>query len=493
MTNKGRGIAMSQVDSIADGPVPAASGVVTARSAPAPAASAPPATMSVETEISPPGVASALFWMLPGPSAFLDRLAGLLNGHRAVAIHLSERTVLGHNGLIDHALARCHFDSGPGAGPVMLRVHDASQIDCDVAQHLCASDGQRQIGGVRLADWHTRARRAENAPASPSTFVLRPRGEEALQSAWTYLQEFVEALPGSHGNTRLILVRIDNEPGWSDADLVALRATGQFQAVFYDGALGPDEMRAYLGMRLAIGGTGAAELGPSRLFEFPKRRLARSLIAEYAGFDAHFAEALMRMSEPELMALPESLGILATRLPVSDAVWRQTSEKAGTVIEIDGEYVVHTLHEWHLACHTGPLQETAKRDLARKKWRAYLSALMPWFEEMRHELISELRSLLLAHLAPTQGQRVRVDGRNGREFRTAVDDLECGDIAQMMKETPPLRGQTSRERTALNLCHKVSKVRNEIAHLRPPKADEIQTLIAALIDHRQEIAEAASP
>lgn len=449
-----------------------------------------PSGLSVETEISPPGVASALFWMLPRPSAFLERLAGVLNGHRAVAIHLSERTVLGHHGLIDRALARCHFD---GPAPVMLRVHDASQIDCDVAQHLCASEGRRQIGGLSLADWHTRARGAGVDALAPNTFVLRPRGEEALESAWSYLREFVEALPGSQGNTRLILVRIDNEPDWPSADLDALRASGQFQAISFDGALGPDEMRAYLGMRLAIAGPGSAEGGPQRLFEFPKRRLARSLIAEYAGFDAHFAEALMRMSEPELMALPESLGVLATRLPVSDAVWRQTSQQAGTVIQIDGEYVVHTLHEWHLACHPGQLQEPARRDLQRKKWRAYLSALMPWFEEMRHELIAELRSLLLSHLAPTQGQRVRVDERNGREWRTSVDDLECGDIAQMAKENPSLKGQTSRERTALNLCHKIAKVRNEIAHLRPPKADEIQTLIAALIDHRQEIAEALNP
>lgn len=444
----------------------------------------------METEISPPGVASALFWMLPGPTAFLDRLAGLLNGHRAVAIHLSERTVLGHHGLIDRALARCHFE---GRSPVVLRVHDASQIDCDVAQHLCISEGQRQIGGLGLADWHTRARGQGAEALAPSTFVLRPRGEEALQSAWAYLRDFVEALPGSQGNTRLILVRIDNEPGWSSTELAPLVTSGQFQAISFDGALGPDEMRAYLGMRLAIAGSGSAESEPSRLFAFPKRRLARSLIAEYSGFDAHFAEALMRMSEPELMALPESLGVLAMRLPVSDAVWRQTSEQAGTVTQIDGEYVVHTLHEWHLACHAGPLQEAARRDLQRKKWRAYLSALMPWFEELRHALIEELRSLLLSHLAPTYGERVRVDKRTGRERRTPVNELECGDIAAMTNEDPPLRAQTSRERTALDLCRKIAKVRNEIAHLRPPKADEIQTLIASLIDHRKEIAEAANP
>lgn len=449
-----------------------------------------PSGLSVETEISPPGVASALFWMLPGPSAFLDRLAGLLNGHRAVAIHLSERTVLGHHGLIDRALARCHFD---GPAPVMLRVHDASQIDCDVAQHLCASEGRRQIGGLSLADWHTRARGAGADALAPNTFVLRPRGEDALESAWSYLREFVEALPGSHGNTRIILVRTDNDPDWPSSELHPLFTSGQFQAISFDGALGPDEMRAYLGMRLAIAGSGSTEHGPSRLFEFPKRRLARSLIAEYAGFDAHFAEALMRMNEPELMALPESLGVLATRLPVSDAVWRQTSEQAGTVTQIDGEYVVHTLHEWHLACHAGTLQEMAKRDLQRKKWRAYLSALMPWFEELRHALIGELRSLLLSHLAPTSGERVRVDERTGRERRTPVDELECGDIAAMTKEGPPLRGQTSRERTALDLCHKIAKVRNEIAHLRPPKPDEVQKLIASLNDHCREVTDSLIP
>ena len=457
-----------------------------------PVAGAAAVGMSVETEIAPPGVASALFWMLPGPSDFLERLAGLLNAHRAVAVHLSERTVLGHQGLIERALTRSHFE---GMHPVMLRVHDASQIDCDIAQHLCASEARRQIGGLTLADWHTRERNqgssgSKGSPeVGPSTFVLRPRGEQALLAAWAYLRGFAEALPGSHGNTRLILVRIDNEPTWREEELKALRVTGHFEAVWFDGALGPDEMRAYLGMRLAIAGPGASPQGPDALFNFPMKRLARTLIAEFASFDAHFAEALMRMSEPELMALPESLGVLATRLPVSDAVWRQTSEQAGTLLEIEGLLIVHTLHEWHLACHAGPHQEFARRELQRKKWRAYLSALMPWFEEVRHELVVELRSLLLSHLAPTRGERVRVDDRTGRERRTVVDDLECGDIAAMTKEEPSLKGQTTRERTALNLCHRIARVRNEIAHLRPPKMEEIQTLISALNDHRREIEE----
>jgi hypothetical protein len=148
---------------------------------------------------------------------------------------------------------------------------------------------------------------------------------------------------------------------------------------------------------------------------------------------------------------------------------------------------VHTLHEWHLACHAGPHQEFARREFRRKKWRAHPSAPMPWSEQVRHEIVVKLRSLLLLHLAPTCGQRVRVDDRTGRQRRTMVDGLECGGIAAMTKEEPSLKGQTTRERLALNLCHRIARVRNEIAHLRPPRMEEIQTLMSALDDHRREI------
>ena len=59
----------------------------------------------------------------------------------------------------------------------------------------------------------------------------------------------------------------------------------------------------------------------------------------------------------------------------------------------------------------------------------------------------------------------------------------------MTKEDPPLKGQTTFERTAVNLCHRIARVRNEIAHLRPPKMDDIQTLISALNDRRRELGE----
>jgi hypothetical protein len=435
-----------------------------------------------ESDLAPPEAASTLFWMLPGPAAFLEHVTGLLNRHRSVAVHLRERTVLGHQTFVEKALSRAVFDGSDATSVVTLRVHDASQIACDIAEHLNSRDGSRQVSPTALGELHTRKQRAESGAAAPHTIVLRPRGHEALRAAWTYLGDFSSALPGSAGNTRIVLLRIDDDPTWSTTDLDQLRKTGHFEAAVFDGALTADEMASYLGMRMAIAGGGRGE---EDVFTLPTNRLARSLIAEFASFDAHFAEGLMRMHEDELMLLPQSLGALAARLPVSDTVWRQTSEERGTLTTIDGKTIVHTLHVWHLANHAGPHRDVAVKELARKRWRAHLTALMPWFEELRHALINELRPLLQQHLAPTHGERVRALRINGREMRTAIDDLECGDIAAMTRDDVPLRGRNQREREALNLSFKVSRVRNEIAHLRAPQLAELQKLIESLADFKR--------
>jgi hypothetical protein len=437
---------------------------------------------AAELEIAPSGPANTLFWMLPGPASLLEHVASLINHNRAVAVRLSERTVLGHQTFIELALARASFDGHDGADSVVLRVHDASQIDCDIAQHLCASDGRRQIGPAALAEWHTRRQRVEGERPAPRSFILRPRGEHAQKAAWVYLSEFTAALPGSSGNTRMVLLRVDNEPAWKNTDLEALGQTGQFAAAAFDGALGPDEMASYLGMRMAISGFAGAS---SSVYDFPMKRLARALIAEFAGFDAHFAEGLMRMSDAELMELPQSLGVVAGRLSVSDTVWRQTSPELGTLTTLEGRTIVHTLHAWHLASNAGPFQDYANKELSRKKWRAHLTALMPWFEELRHAIIDELRPVLSAHLAPSHGEKVRYLPHNGREVRIKIDDLECNDINAMTREEPKLQGRTMRDRTALDLCFKVAKVRNEIAHLRAPQWRDIQGLIESLQQHQR--------
>lgn len=428
-------------------------------------------------EIVIPGSATTLYWMLPGPNAFMEYVAGLLNQRRAVAIHLNERTVLGHQTLLDQALARAHFDSLP---VTLLRVYAASQIECDIAQHLCANNERQQISPAILADWHTRhlgGHVVDRAQESSHTFVLRPHGEEAMQVAWRYMQDFASALPGSLGNTRLILERSDKHESWPESELAPLRSSGHFASAQFDGALGPDEMTAYLGMRMAISGFSTQT---EDLFVFPTKRLFKALIAEFASFDAHFAEGLMQMSAEELMALPQSLGALASRLPVSDTVWRHTSTKLGTLLIVEGKTLVHTLHEWHLASHSGRYQATAIRELERKKWRAYLTSLMPWFEQLRHALIDNLKDLLSVHLAPTNGMRVRRNPETGQEWSIAIGDLECNDIASLTRGTAPIRARTFKESASLDLCARIGRVRNEIAHMRAPQVQDIQRMLASL-------------
>ncbi len=428
---------------------------------------------SDESEIVMPGVANNLFWMLPGPNAFLDQVTDLLSHHRAVVVHMAERTVLGHHLMVERALARAQFD---GAPPTTLRVHDASQIDCDIAQHLCVNDSRRHISPAMLTEWNTRSHQIQTGEAAPHTYVLRPRGSQALKAACEYLTEFAKALPDSKGNTRLILVRIDNDP---TSQTIALKnsARGQLATAVFEGALEPDEMHAYLGMRMAISGTDSADRD---VLHFPMNRLARALVAEFAGFDAHFAEGLMNMSDEELISLPHSLGALAARLPVSDTVWRQASEAT-----VQSETKVHTMYLWHLASHAGPHQRMAARELNRRTWCAQLYSLMPWFEQLRHTLIGNLRPLLSAYLAPTNGCRVRVNQYNGREYRTPIEELECNDIASMVRDELPLQPRTPTERAALDLCVRVGRVRNEIAHMRPPKVMDLQELLSELENYQR--------
>lgn len=428
----------------------------------------PPA---VDAEIAVPGSANNLFWMLPGPSAFMDKVTSLFTRQRAVAVHLAERTVLGHHLLTDRALAQSHFD---GAPPAMLRVHDASQIDCDIAQHL--GDGRKHISPSTLAEWNTQSHQQITGQVSPHTFALRPRGAQALKAAWTYLTEFAKALPNSGGNTRLILIRVDNDPTWDSRTLSKSLGDANLDVAFFDGALSADEMRAYIGMRIALSGRAGNQ---EDALSFPMKRLTRSLVGEFAGFDAHFAEGLIRMSDEELLELPRTLGALASRLAVSDTVWRQASN---TTVPSDAQ--VHTLYLWHLASHTGPHQKLAEQELNRKTWCAQLYSLMPWFEQLRHQLIAQLHPLLSAHLELTNGFKVRVNAYNGREFRTAIDDLECNDIASMARDDDPIRPRTTADRAALDLCSRVGRVRNEIAHMRPPQLQEIRDLISSLEAYR---------
>lgn len=138
------------------------------------------------------------------------------------------------------------------------------------------------------------------------------------------------------------------------------------------------------------------------------------------------------------------------------------------------------LHEWHLASHEGPMQEAAGRSIASRYWRAALHALMPWLEERRHRIVTILTPALEVYLAPTGGVR-RKNSRGDRVIETAIPDLECNDIVHMqLDQQNKLVVFDPHQKAAADICFKVTRVRNDLAHMKCPDPGAIIALVQAM-------------
>ena len=393
--------------------------------------------------------AEPIFWLLPGPAAFVDALASTIPQARALAVAAQGRPVIGFWAAVQRALEAAHASSDQVQ---TLNVDDGSHIESDIGHHV----GAASITAARLAHWSGPGHR---------TFVLVPKSPRAVDKCWQYLSGFSEALHANAGadqeTTRLIVVRDDSGPAWRRAPCL--------EQVIFSGALSPEEMKAYVAMRM-IGRRGPGSTD-----------LTQRLVAEFAGFDAGFAEELMVLSEQELMNLPNSLATVAHRLPTLDSVWRDSRLETGSIAEIDGGIHAHVLHEWHLASHDGPMREAATRDMASRYWRACLSALMPWMEERRHRVIDVLKPALERHLAPTGGVRRRVTANQSKVIEVPIVELECNDIVQMkFDRSHPFVVTDSADLAAMHVCSKVTKVRNDLAHLKCPEPMAVVELVRAM-------------
>ena len=393
--------------------------------------------------------AEPIFWLLPGPAAFVDALASAIPKARALAVAAQGRPVIGFWAAVQRALEAAHATNDQVH---TLNVDDGSHIESDIGHHV----GAVSITAAKLAHWSGPGHR---------TFVLAPKSPRAVDKCWQYLSGFSEALHANacadQGATRLIVVRDDSGPIW--------RQSLALEMVTFSGALSPQEMKAYVAMRM-IGRRGPGSTD-----------LTQRLVAEFSGFDAGFAEELMVLSEQDLLNLPHSLANVAHRLPTLDSVWRDSRLETGSIAEIDGGIHAHVLHEWHLASHEGPMREAATRDMASRYWRACLSALMPWMEERRHRVIDVLKPALEVHLAHTSGVRRRVTANQNKVIEVPIAELECNDIVQMKYDKPQAFMVSGiRELAAVDVCRKVVRVRNDLAHLKCPEPMAIVELVRAM-------------
>ena len=185
----------------------------------------------------------------------------------------------------------------------------------------------------------------------------------------------------------------------------------------------------------------------------------------------------MQLGEQDLLELPHSLSLVAHRMSTMDVTWRDSQLATGSVAKVNGHYQAHVLHEWHLASHEGHMREVAARSIASRYWRAALHALMPWLEERRHRIVSILAPALQVYLAPTGGVMHKTM-RGGRVVEVPIDDLECNDIAQMnLDQENRFVVSDPSENAAIDICHRVTRVRNDLAHMKCPSSDAIIKLI----------------
>jgi hypothetical protein len=391
-------------------------------------------------------IAASIYWMLPGPQGFIDSVSHAIAHSRALVVAARSRAVTGFGYAFERALRASHADMDQ---PVRLNVDDGSHIESDVGLHM----GLATMSPSQLA---------RHASGKRHTIVLAPKTPRAVEKCRQYLMDFAEASRDdlTRGAVTLVVVRADLGASWP-------KEAGLSQVEF-SGALSPEEMKAYVGMRM-IGRRGPGSTA-----------LTQHLVAEFAGFDAGFAEELMRLDEHDLMELPQSLSLVAHRMPISDATWRESRFDTGSVAEVNGDVQAHVLHEWHLASHEGPMQEAAARSIASRYWRAALHALMPWLEEMRHRIVTILTPALEVYLAPTGGVR-RKTSRGDRVIEIAISDLECNDLVQMQLDRQnQLVVFDPYQKAAADICFKVTRVRNDLAHMKCPDPGAIIALVQAM-------------
>jgi hypothetical protein len=105
---------------------------------------------------------------------------------------------------------------------------------------------------------------------------------------------------------------------------------------------------------------------------------------------------------------------------------------------------------------------------------------MPWLEERRHRIVTILTPALEVYLAPTGGVR-RKTSRGDRIIETAIPDLECNDIVHMqLDQQNKLVVFDPHQRAAADICFKVTRVRNDLAHMKCPDPGAIIALVQAM-------------
>ena len=381
-----------------------------------------------------------LYWNFPTPRRFLDKLASIDAGVRVIGLNkpLFMPTETWHS--IQKAI--------PQSIAFPLFVRDHTNLSVDIGHHF--KDG-RPISASELA----------HATGIEATSIfLQQKDEEGWKLAEAYVLEFLAAI--NEGKIKDCPVRIfidmHDEAHKFDA------SDGSFCIVAFDGGLTLDEMESYVSLRMLDKRYDAR--APSASGEW---RLVQDLIASFAGYDPELAERLMGLEPGKILFVLEQLSGFLDEAPLR---WTSTSWLNATS---NSRGVIHPLRLQYLRLHgTETEKKVAEAALKKLYWRGCIKSITPWLEEIRPKIVRVLdRQLRKASQTPG-GKLGREVG--GKWIDVAVEDAEFGSIA-FLDRKQYFNGLSELEYAAVQVCHAVTSVRNDITHLRAPQASAVDNMV----------------
>lgn len=382
---------------------------------------------------------SALYAMLPGPCAFIHRVALSANEHRHLVINHPHSISLGLRNAVRRGLLDAHIDP---EDVIILTIQDDADVAACVGVHF---GHQRMTGAVFAGIGGT----------APKAVVLIAVGKQSQSHCDNYAADFRSATAYSHGLTRLVTLM-------QEADFREDMTDGASRVITFDGGLLPQEMSAYIAFRMVnrpcFGSTG----------------LLTAIVAEFAGFDAEFAERLMLMNTSQLLGIQTCLELLMEEDPLR---WRHASWLTGSLSHCST--TPHVLHDCYLAKYgVGDTRELARKRIEARYWRACVREITPWIEERRHNVMSVFRPKLHAIAAGHPSGMIAIPSPSPHKERYVhPEDVETNNIVGMVRHGV-LSVDGANEIMALSLCRLIKPVRDDIAHLRAPSATDLVELVS---------------
>lgn len=383
---------------------------------------------------------AGLYWLLPGPRDFINKIATRISSSRVLVANLPRSIVPGTRECIIRGLRDAHIQD-----PIQLIIRNGTDIANDVGVHF----GIPRMTAPQLAEFHS---------SSEIVVILQAQDDKAQQQCEQYTLDFMEATSYYHGNVCLVTSIHDNQHQ-KDSQL------GKVQLINFDGGLTPDEMDAYVALRMVN------RSGPG------STRLLRAIISEFAGFDAQFAERLIQLDDAQILAIRDQLRLLVGEDPDR---WRKLDWLLGTTSIVTP--MPHVLHDFYLSEYgTDQQKEEAKGRISRRYWRACLKVISPWLEERRREVVGHFLPQLRQIAAKDASRQIPVpigkDKCGMDKFRyIEPGDVEFNNIVGLYY-SQQIKVVSIDEKKALKICQSAKPVRDNIAHMRAPNIQDLINLI----------------